>query len=140
MGSNFTFHPLFIKFTVKSSFLQVMNNAKVKLKYYFCLSIFHMSVCPFVCPESCKINLKCDKNTFRVILLPLGKAKLTQVLYSITLLSFIMLIDPDAHLDQCLWGQPRYINSILEPHGQYSKISVRRLPQEAKPSYRVYKH
>lgn len=54
--------------------------------------------------ESCKINLKCDKNTFRVIFLPMGKAKLTQVLYSITLLIFIIFINPDAHLDHCLRG------------------------------------
>ena len=32
-------------------------------------------------------------------------------------------------------AKPRYVNSILEPHGQYSKISVRLLPCKAKPSY-----
>ena len=32
-------------------------------------------------------------------------------------------------------AKPRYVYSILKPHGQSSKIPVRRLLSEAKPSY-----
>ena len=71
---------------------------------------------------SCMVYFKCDKNTIRVMLLPLQCWERqswlkSSILHPNTLSSFIMFIDPDAQSDHCLQDETRI--RILKPilHG-----------------------